>query len=52
VQVDEAREGRKAELARLLLAGRSLLGEGDDELFEGLSPKVRFVCCGWEGEWE
>lgn len=38
-KVDEVREGRKAGLARLLLAGRSLLGEGDDELFEGLSPK-------------
>lgn len=38
VVVDEEREARKAELARLVLAGRSVL-EGEEDLFDGLTPE-------------
>lgn len=39
-KVDEEKESRKLAQARLILAGRSLL-EGDEDLFEGLTPEVR-----------
>lgn len=40
VVVDENKETLKADMARSLLAGKSLIEEEDD-VFEGLSPKVR-----------
>lgn len=37
-EVDEEKESRKKELARLLLAGGLSLTEDDADVFEGLSP--------------
>ena len=31
--------------ARLLLAGESLVGEGEEDAFEGLSPQVPHMTC-------
>ena len=36
--MDEGREARKAELARLLLAGGRSFTEEEADVFEGLSP--------------
>ena len=44
-QADEARQARRAEAARLLLSGRSFAGEGDDDPFEGMTPKVCVCVC-------
>ena len=40
-QIDEEKEARKKERARLLLAGHSMAE--DDDPFEGLTPQVRTV---------
>lgn len=44
LQVDEEREAKKAELARLILAGKSLI-EDEEDLFKGMSPRVSFQNC-------
>lgn len=38
-EVDENKEARKAELARVLLAGGRSFTEADADVFEGLSPR-------------
>ena len=37
-QVDEEKEARKAEQARLMLAGKSFLE--DEDIFKGMTPQV------------
>lgn len=39
LKIDEAREAKKMQMARLVLAGKSVIEEEDD-LFDGLSPEV------------
>jgi hypothetical protein len=39
MQVDEEKEAKKAEQARLMLAGKSFLD--DDDIFKGMTPQVR-----------
>ncbi len=42
-QIDEEKEAKKRERARLLLAGHSMAE--DDDPFEGLTPQVQHLAC-------
>jgi hypothetical protein len=49
--VDEQKEARKADVARLVLAGKSFVNDEED-VFEGLSPQVWNYVFPNNSQWE